>query len=483
QIEKMVADTKKLLEFQETPSTKEELLKIPMLNREDIKREVAPIYNTELKAGNTLLLHHNLSTNGIGYLNILFDTNQVPEALLPYMGILKSVLGYMDTENFKYGELFNEINIHSGGIYTSLSLYPNLKNKKDIKVAYEVKAKVLYSQMDFAFNMIKEILFSTKFDDEKRLYEIIAQLKSRLQMSLTSAGHSTAATRSMSYFSPVSYLSDLTGGISFYHLIEEIESDFDHKKEQLISNLKQLMYYIFRPENMMVSYTSEESGLHGMEHRIIDLEKSLYTKEVKKDTYTFPFAQLNEGFKTSSKVQYVARSGNFVSAGYEYTGALKILKVILSYEYLWTNIRVKGGAYGCMSGFNKLGDTYFVSYRDPNLEKTNEVFEGITDYIRNFQVDERDMVKYIIGTISDMDVPMNPSAKGSRSLGIYLTKQTFEDLQEERNQVLDADIHSIRELADLMEEVLKQNHLCVIGSEEKIEEQSKLFQTVEQLIR
>jgi Zn-dependent M16 (insulinase) family peptidase len=482
EIQELVEKTKRLIEFQEVPSTKEELEMIPMLHREDIKKEAPPIYNKEIKFGDVPGLHHEIFTNGIGYLNILFDTKDVPYELIPYMGLLKSVLGYVDTENYKYGDLFNQININTGGVHTSLTVYPNIKVPKEFSTKYEIKAKILYPQLGYAFSMIREILFESKLGDEKRLYEIVAQLKSRLQMSLNSSGHSSAATRSMSYFSPVSLFTDLTGGIAFYKFIEKIEQDFDHCKEEVIKNLQSLLIYIFRPENMMVSYTADKEGFQLLEQEVIQLSSLLHTEKIEKKPYKFKFEQLNEGYKTSSKIQYVARSGNFIDAGYTYHAALKILKVILSYEYLWKNVRVKGGAYGCMSGFNKLGDSYFVSYRDPNLEKTNEVFDKTAEYVKNFEVDDRDMTKYIIGTISDMDVPLNPSAKGARSLSIYLTNQSYEELQEERDQVLNADKKTIQNLSGLIEAVLSQNNLCVIGNEEKIEEQKELFKTVLQLV-
>ena len=189
----------------------------------------------------------------------------------------------------------------------------------------------------------------------------------------------------------------------------------------------------------------------------------------------------NEGFKTSSKVQYVARTGNFIDGGTEYTGALQILKVILSYDYLWQNIRVKGGAYGCMSNFNRIGEGYLISYRDPNLKKTMEIYEGVADYLKNFNVSDRDMNKFIIGTISNIDRPMNPSAKGSRSMNLYMNRVTEEMIRTERAQILDADQADIRALAKVLEAMLKEHSLCVIGSEEKIEENKEMFMEVKTL--
>lgn len=475
EIQELVDKTERLRLFQETPSTREELEAIPMLEASDIKKEAAPLYNEEHQFGDTKVLHHNMYTNGIGYMTLLFDTKYVPMEYLPYLGILKAVLGMVDTQHYTYSELFNEININSGGIYSSMEVFGDGKEPGSAVGMFELKAKVLYDKLEFAFDMIKEILFTSKLDDEKRLYEIIAELKSRVSVKLNSSGHSTAAIRAMSYFSQMSAFNEEISGITFYKLIESIETDFEGKKEELIRILKELMGCIFRQDTLLVSYTADEKGFESLKPQVEALKEKLDTGSELPVRGKLITVRKNEGFQTSSKIQYVARAGNFVQSGLSYTGELKILKVILSYEYLWVNVRVKGGAYGCMSGFGKNGDAYFVSYRDPNLRKTNDVFEGVTEYVKNFDVEDRDMTKYIIGTISDLDVPMNPSAKGNRSLGSYISGITYDKLQRERQQILNADQAAIRGLAGIMEAILKADDLCVIGNEEKLAKEKDLF--------
>ena len=189
----------------------------------------------------------------------------------------------------------------------------------------------------------------------------------------------------------------------------------------------------------------------------------------------------NEGIRTSSQVQYVARCGNFRKKGFAYTGALRILQVILGYEYLWIKVRVQGGAYGVMNGFGRSGDGYFVSYRDPNLGKTVQVFEGVPEYLETFDADEREMTKYVIGTISGMDTPMNPSAKGARNMVMYLAGVTQKDLDEERRQVLKATKEDIRALADLVRAVLSEGVICALGGDTKISANQELFGTTVRL--
>ena len=486
EVEKLARDTAELIVYQESEDAREDMEKIPVLGREDISREIAPICNEERVCGGIPMVYHNVETNGIGYVTLLFDLSGVPEEKLPYVGMLQAVLGIIDTTHYEYGELFNEINVHTGGIGTSLELYPDVTKvkEKEFRATFEMKGKALYPKMDVLFKMMREILTESKLEDEKRLKEILSMLKSRLQMSFLSSGHTTAALRALSYSSPLSKFKDDTDGIGYYEAVKEIEEHFEEKKEELIANLKELAARIFRADNLMISYTAAPEGLDAVEKEMETFKNGLFERtdgDEQENRCILHCVKRNEGFKTSSKVQYVARTGNFIDGGAAYSGALHILKVILSYDYLWQNIRVKGGAYGCMCNFNRIGEGYLISYRDPNLEKTIDVYEKVTEYLRNFEADDRDMNKYIIGTISNIDRPMNPSAKGTRSMNFYMNHVTEEMIRKEREEILNAGQEEIRALADVVAAMLAADQLCVIGSEEKIEEQKALFGEVRTL--
>lgn len=482
EIEALILDTKHLKQYQEEPSLKEDIEKIPMLKRSDMKKEATPIQYEEVDCDGTKIIHTNIFSNGIMYLNLLFDIRSIAEEDIPYLGILKAVLGYTDTKSYSYDDLANEINLETGGMSASIGTYASAKDSKSYEAKFEIRVKVLYDKLSKAAELVEEILLHSKLDDEKRLREILSEVKSRLQMSLASSGHSVSALRAMSYFSETARYNDLTSGIDFYRVVSDYEKNFDAKKEELIAKLKGLVKQIFTKEGLLVGVTCDEKGFKDVKEVLRTLKAKFPDAEGKKTKTVISCSQKNEGFMDASKVQYVSRAGNFKEGGFSYTGALKILKVILSYDYLWLNVRVKGGAYGCGGAFLRNGNAYFSSYRDPNLEKTNEIYEKIPKYLRNFHADERDMTKYIIGTISELDTPMNPSAKGLRSLISYLTDITSEDVQRERDEVIGATEDDIRALADLTAFVLSQNNFCVIGNEEKIRQKKELFTEITELV-
>ncbi|MCR5101802.1 MAG: insulinase family protein [Butyrivibrio sp.] len=483
EIEKIVRETKELKVYQEEPDAPEDLAKIPLLTRADMRKE-ADTFKYELRrAGDTKVLFHDIFTNGIGYLNFIFDMAKVPNELLPYATVLKKVLGLLDTENYKYGDLFNEINIKTGGISGGITTYTDSDNVDKYKTTFEIGVKVLYNNLSEGFRLVKEIILSSKLDDSKRIKEILEEQVSRMESDLASSGSHTAAVHGLSYVSPTMYISDSVSGIRAYRQFAKLASNFDNEsvRKDLTDKLTQLSKIIFRPENLMVDYTADEKGYEEIEKLTCEFTGALHTESIETKGFEIYPEKLNEAFKTPGQVQYVCRAGNYVSKGLKYTGSLRVLKVMMGYDYLWKNIRVLGGAYGCGSTYFKNGDAFFSTYRDPNLKRSIEVFEKASEYIRNFEADERTITQFIIGAISELDTPKTPSAKGTYGLVAYMSNTTMEKVQKDRDDLLATNQETIRGLADYIDAFMEDDCVCVIGSAEKIEEDKDIFDSIDTL--
>ena len=478
----LIQETKHLHEYQEEPSSEEDLRKIPMLKREDMKREAMPFSNMEETLGDIAVVRHEIETSGIDYITLLFDVADIPQEDVPYLGLLRSILGYVDTAEHDYTGLANAVNIYTGGINSAVNVYPSVKHEGQMTVCFEVKVKVLHSQIEQAVKLTDEILRTSKLTDHKRIGEIIAQVKSRLQVNLSSSGNSVAAMRALSYQSAYAFYQDATSGIAFYRLIRKLDEQMRTDPESVEHRLSEMIGRIFVRARLTVSYTGSELAYREIEPMLGEYLGRLPLGEAASGRAELALNRKNEGFTDASQIQYVARAGDYKKHGFSYTGMLKILKVVLNYDYLWTNIRVVGGAYGCGSNFLRTGESYFASYRDPNLAKTNEVYENLPEYIRSFDADERDMAKYIIGTFGALDTPLNPEAKGARSMAALLEELTYEDIQKEREEILAAEPKDIRALADLIASVLSDKCLCVIGNENAITAESAMFGEIRGLL-
>jgi Zn-dependent M16 (insulinase) family peptidase len=482
EIDKLIEETEHLKKYQEEPSSDEDLRKLPMLTRADMKKEAMPFSNIEDTLSDVKVVRHDIESNGIDYISFLFDAGDFAQSELGYLGFFTNALGLVSTENYSYTDLANATNIYTGGISTGTASHPDIKDRNNFVFKFEVKLKVLEKNLDKALELMEQMLLSSDFTDTKRLGEIVAQIKARLQANLSSSGHLVAAMRSMSSFSRYALYQDELKGIAFYRSICRIEKELFESPESVSDKLAAIAKKLFARNRMLISFTGNSEAYGNAKLSLEKVIAGFNKMSAIGNQAEVHFNTAKEAFIDASQIQYVAKTGDFICEGYEYTGALRLLRIILSYDYLWINVRVKGGAYGCMNTFLRSGESYFVSYRDPNLSDTLDVYDRIPEYIKSFSPDERDMTKYIIGTFSALDTPMNPEAKGSRSLSAYLEGITYEQIQKERNEILNAQPEDIRRLADLVEAVLKKDSICVIGNENMIKESAGLFENVEKLI-
>lgn len=472
----LVEDTRALRKYQEEPSPTEDMEKVPLLNISDIDKNAKPLKNRRLELAGVPVLHHDIFTNGIGYLEFFFKINGLEEHLIPYASLLTAIFKYVDTENYSYGELSNEINFHTGGIAFSTGAFNNVD--KSITTYFSVRTKAVYGKLDKAIELVEEILQSSRTDDRKRLKEIISEEKADMKTELSASGHVSTANRAMSYIDRSLVFKDMSEGVGYYEFLLDMDSASDEKLEELTKKLGAVLDFILEKSRLTISYTGDIDSLIKEERNIERFVSILSDNANICEDADYELSVKNEGFKTTSQVQYVAVAGDFVKAGYEYDAALNVLQVIFSYGYLWENIRVKGGAYGAMCTFARSGISYMTSYRDPNLMETYDVYKNAYQYVETFNADERDMTKYLIGAIAKLDAPMTPSAEGSYCFLCYMAGVTDDMLQQERDQILAANPAKIRSLAPIIKAVTDSGIICAIGGEDKIEENRESFDNI-----
>lgn len=475
QLQELVDSSKRLKEWQNTPDSQESLKLIPMLSIEDIATEGEALLQEIKDESGVKVLAHHVYTNDIAYINMLFDTTAVPQELLPYISLLSGVLGKVSTEKYSYAELSKEIDMHTGGIRFNALVYGEKNDDTKYHPKLSVKGRALVKKLPQLFELMGEMAGGTRFDDVKRMKEIIQEIKSRIEMRISNEGYIYACKRLFSYYSVEgSYIEALTG-LTYYKFIAGIEKDFEKNAEKVIENLKRTAELIFNKHNLLVGVTCEKDDYSAFSDSLGIMLKSLGDRRNEAAKYEFEVKTLNEGLMTQGKVQYVAKGYNFIKLGYSYTGSLQVLRTVSRYNYLWNRIRVQGGAYGAFAGFDRNGNMFFASYRDPNLKETLKVYDEMYKYLEEFNIDEREMTKYIIGTISKVDQPLTPFMKGERAIEYYIRKITREDVQKEREEILKAGLKELRELSDMMLELMKRNNYCVLGSEMKIRENKDLF--------
>ena len=474
QLQSIIDNAQKLKERQAAPETPEALETIPILKLDDIRKEAERLPLKFRDLDGTRILDSCVETNGIIYLNLYFDALKVPQDKLFHALLLATLLGEVDTKEHSYEELATLTDTHLGGLGMGLSTFVKNGQPESFFPKLKVSVKALASKLPEMSDLLVEIFTGSIFVNKKRIREIVEETQIGIELGLQRAGQHVVTLRLASYLSKAGAYTN-EGLLPYNKFLKELLSDFDARFDDLVDDLYDVMTRLVNKNGLIVGVTANDEIYKQFVPHLSKFLKALPTDEFKVEHYHFPLKAKNEGFMSQSRVQYVGKGANFIRLGYEFTGALHVLETIMRYEYLWMLIRVQGGAYGAFVSFTRSGGMHFCSYRDPNLARTFVVFDGTGEFLRHFKVSDREMDKYIIGTISKLDHPLTPSMRGNAAMECYLRNITFEDRQKARDEVLSTRQETIRNLAPLVDACMKENNLCAFGNEELLRQNKKLF--------
>ena len=472
----LINENEELKEMQLSDDTEEAKATIPRLSISDVERKVEEIPQEIIKKDHTTILFHNIFTSKISYLDLYFDTSMVDEKLIPYISLLSSLLGKLDTKNKSYEELAKDIYVNTGGIVLDAAAYSKKDNNSIYYPKFYINGRAIGEENTITMlKLINEIITESKIEDKKRIKELLQQMKSRMEMGIFDIGHSLAAGRVASYFSPSAQYAEKIKGLEYYWFITEILKDFDKNNDEILENLNKVYREIFNINNLIISFTGDKEDFNVIQNNLDIIRKNLNTEEFKSQEYGFTNSNLNEGMLSSANVQYVSKAYNYKDLGYEYSGKMDVLSTILSRDYLHNRIRAQGGAYGAGISFGRSGTLSTFSYRDPNLEETLRVYDNMAGYIENLNLNQEDLTTYIIGTISKLDPAISPHGKGSIATSRYITGLSYEEVQKTKDEVLDTKLEDLKAFAPMIRSAMEKDYLCVLGNEGRLKESQGTF--------
>lgn len=481
EIKELIEENNKLKDMQISDDSEEAKATIPKLSITDVEPKALVIPQEIIKEDKLTILSHNIFTSKIAYVDFYFDISMLDEELIPYINLLIGLLGKIDTKKRSYSQLSNEIYIHTGGIDFDVTCY----NQKDSDTLYHpkliVKGKAIGNNIVKLMELISELITQSKIENKKRIKELFQQMKSRIEMTIFDIGHTVAAGRVSSYFSPSKKYLERLRGLDFYWFLSNLLENFDNNSEEILSNLNKVYNTVFNINNLIISFTGDKDDFSIVKTNLNTVINELNTQEFEPIQYKFTEEKLNEGILSSANVQYVSKGYNFRKLGFNYDGSMRVLSTILSRDYLHNKIRAQGGAYGAGILLDRTGHIVTFSYRDPNLGRTVQVYDEMTDYINSLNIDEEELTTYIIGTISQLDPATNPHMKGQIATNRYIAKISQEDVQKTRNEVLATKLEDIKAFIPLIDKAMKEDYLCVLGNENMIKENKKLFNNLVQL--
>ncbi|MBO4771255.1 MAG: insulinase family protein [Bacteroidales bacterium] len=479
QIQKIVDENAELDLYQNTPDSPEALKCIPTLKLSDINPDATDYPIEKDSIDGIEVLRHEYNTKGIIYLQLYFDMKALPVSLMPYASLMSNIIGLMPTSNYSFGELDNVINKYTGNCTAGYDLYSRIiNNVREPFAMFKFHGKSLVKNLGKMVGLMIEMTNETIFDDKERLRDIVMRQVSEISMDLNYNAYQYARDRMMAQYNATGAIGQLMEGIDYYMFLKDLGDNFQDRVDDLIEQFRMVKKMLLNRDNLHCFVYCAGSDYPAVTEQIKRYAAALATNKTEYQEWNISRKRYNEAIIMPSKVQYVLKAYDLLSPRYTYSGTLPVLGKILSTDYLQTNVRVRGGAYGSWGGISPDGIACMSSYRDPNLQNTIDVYDNIPAYLANFDADEDAMTKYIIGTISNKDMPVATSQRGRTALQRYRQGYTFEQIQKERTEILATTAQQIRDLAPLTEQLRDNGTICVLGGEEKVMESKYLFTNI-----
>jgi len=471
-IDALIQETALLKEFQEKPDSVEAMMSVPRLLLSDIAQETIKI-PSELLATVPVTLAHALPTSGVVYADVAFDLSFVPEELLPLLPLFTSSLKQLGTEKGDFVNLTRRIGMHTGGISAS-TICMNKKGSAEPRSYLMMRGKAMSTQLPDLVGLMQEIALTVKFDNKERFVQLASQARSSAQSGLISSGHIVASAQLAAQTTQAGWLNAHWGGLSQYEYLTQLLAEIETGGwENVHRRLIALQESIFnKVACTVVNITSDAQNLDAAQTTLTSFTSSLPANpESRSATLSLALGRRAQAIIVPTQVNYVGKGGNlYHGADYQYHGSALVISKFLGATFLWDHVRVSGGAYGGFCRFDpRSGDFRYLSYRDPNLGKTLEIYDGAAAFLKNVELGEDELAKAIIGCIGDVDSYMLPDAKGYQSMLRHLLEEDDEYRQKVRDEILSTTVGDFRNFASSLEAIVKDAGICVVGSKEACE--------------
>jgi len=468
-LEEIVQETRVLKTMQEAPDSPEALRTIPSLELSDLDQHNKIIPSVTLDYAGTPILYHDLFTSGVAYIDVGFDIHTVPRDYIPYIPLFSRALLEMGTEKEDYVKVFQRIGRKTGGVHTS-SVLSLVHGSDQIAAKLLLRGKGMCHQVGDLLDIMSDVLLIPRFDNKDRFKQMVLEEKARMEQRLIPSGHQVVNLRLRAQFNEADWAAEQMGGIPYHFFLRELIKAIDNDWKSVLRILNELSSLIVNRKTMLVNATIDEEGWQAIEPRIHHFMDRMPERASSRVPWDQGELLPHEGIIAPSQINFVGKGTDLYRLGYRYHGSVGVITRYLRTTWLWERVRVQGGAYGAFCSFDRLsGVLTFLSYRDPNLLKTLQIFDETPRYLRELKLSRDELKKAIIGAIGDMDAYMLPDAKGYTSMVRTLAGSTDEDRQKIRDEVRATTAAHFTEFADILEEVRNRGSIKVLGSEHAIE--------------
>ncbi len=471
-LQDVMAFAQELTHRQEEPDTPEALASLPSLTLNDIDKEIKqiPLEVSEL-AGASLLVH-DLFTNGILYLDLGFDLHVLPQEYLPYVPLFGRSLVEMGTRRLDFVRLSQWIGRSTGGISPTTYFSPVYRSEKSAAWFF-LRGKTTMRQAGELLSILKEVLLEAKLDNPERFRQMLLEEKAEAEAGLVPAGHRVINSRLRALFNEADWAAEQTSGVEYLYFLRQLVDLVEKDWASVLFVLEEMRSLLLNRQSMICNVTLDDSNWRQFQPQLIEFLAELPGNRPVLQRWQRPAGVLAEGLTIPAQVNYVGKGADLYQTGYQRDGSLEVILNYLRTTWLWEKIRVQGGAYGAFSLFNpRSGVLTFLSYRDPNLGQTLQVYDQTAKFLRQLdggRLSQEELTRSIIGVIGSLDAYQLPDAKGYTSMARYLVGETDEQRQAWRDQVLSTSVKDFYQLADTLDKMQDHSAVVVLGGQDALQ--------------
>ncbi len=494
EIKSLIKEYEELTTWRNTNESKEILDRLPLLDTKTMKPQVN-IASTEIKRiDGVKVLYHPINTNGTNNIKLIFNTNSIEQDKIQYIKLLSSILGGLDTENYKNNEIVNSILKYTDGIGYSAHIIGG-DHKNTYEPVFQVSTKSLNENMDKTLELIREVILNANFNDKEKLRNLITQTKTSIEMQLDNNLLNYAISKNFLRDSSAAAYDEEISGVKYYEFINDLSTNFDEKYSEIAGNLKDVYQNIIDTNSLTVSATIEEKDYAVFEKNIKDFIENIESdrlvfkklaphkmprQDKKRQNYVFDNEDKDMAFVAQSLVNYNVLSFNSKDLGYNLDSNNKVINAIVN-DFLFNSHRVKGKAYGAFMIASDKGTISFATYRDPRLKDSFEDFKGLPEYLRNTENYAALLNQYKLDSLKKFYTPKSVYDLANEADGMYFAGLSEIDLLKELDEILNMTVEDVQAYADLFEAGIEKGRITTVGGNDSIEQDKDLFEEVKNL--
>ncbi len=489
-LRQMVEKTSALKRFQTIPDSPETTASMPGLSLEDVDLDASALKAEEHTVAGVKLLHYPADTAGLVHFRLYFDASVVPQKYIPYLRFMSDYFSGFDTHNStpkKFGELMTT---YTGGLYHELR---NLRTPSapGYRPVFIIKSRVLNRRVPQLMQLLEERLLRTRYLPTPTLIGYALYDNDRNKVTLKRSPLGLAVSRLKSYLSPAGMYDELTNGYSYYKFLDRTtdglltySNEFSPSKEfAIVQKLQVISRLVFDKSRVVVGVCCSPKDFRIVKKVLPVLLKKLPAEYRERQNYTFDISPGNEAFGSATPVQYTAQGYNLSKLGFKYSGKTRVVKNILKNGYLTEKIRLIGGAYSLYNSFSRDGTFYMSSYRDPNLNKTLDVFDKAADYLENLELSPEELKGYIITSVKEVSSLHHALDYAEWAFENHFRGVTPEMFKAELKECLTITPADIKAYGAIIREAMEKDNICVYGNMDKLKENKTLFKKIVNLDR